>query len=138
MWKIPVSVTLENEITEEARQSRTFNIIESLPAGISDVDHWEQTVREVGFRTMRQLFTHGLELWDAQVVASYGHENTGCQWTKRGQLGLEIGTLFGKVQIKRQRLRCGHCGRWVVPLTDKLEMGSGRTTKGLRVPGRFV
>ena len=104
MWKITLSATMEDEITDEMGQPRTFNIVESIPAGITDVDQWEQVVREVGFRMMRQLFTNGLEIWDAQVVASYGLGDTSCQWVKRGKLGLEIRTLFGKVQIKRQRL----------------------------------
>lgn len=55
MW----TITLAGSVIREDGSAQTRNIQttieEPIPGGVADLDQWEETVRQVGFRSMRQL-----------------------------------------------------------------------------------
>jgi hypothetical protein len=119
-WKIKVVITLtDDEYTEEARETQV-EIEESIPEGFQNLDLWEQDVHKIGFRSMRELFRSGIELFEEKVLSEYRHKSKHCQVGKRGFRGFTVKTVFGKVRFPRQRMLCSTCGEWVIPINAVL------------------
>ncbi len=115
-WKIRVVMTLtDDEYTEGTRETQV-EIEESIPAGFQNLDKWEQDVHEIGFRSMRELFKSGIELFEERMLSEYIHKNKDCQTGRRGLRELTLKTVFGKVRFPRQRMLCSTCGEWVMSL----------------------
>ncbi len=134
-WKIRVVMTLtDDEYTEGTRETQV-EIEESIPAGFQNLDKWEQDVHEIGFRSMRELFKSGIELFEEKVLPEYIHKNKDCQTGRRGLRELTLKTVFGKVRFPRQRILCNTCGEWVIPINEALGLHDGgqeRSTTGFK------
>ena len=99
------------------------------------VDSWEQKVRGLGFQAMREMFAHGLRLFERGFLAQWTHLDGDCRLVRRGRIGVTLATVFGKVCIDRQRLFCRRCHEWTTPLNAELglhEAGASRMTVGFR------
>ncbi len=119
-WKIRVVMTLtDDEYTEGTRETQV-EIEESIPAGFQNLDKWEQDVHEIGFRSMRELFKSGIELFEEKVLSEYIHKNKDCQTGRRGLREFTLKTVFGKVRFPRQRMLCNTCQEWVIPINEAL------------------
>jgi hypothetical protein len=119
-WKIRVVMTLtDDEYTEVTRETQV-EIEESIPTGFQNLDKWEQNVHEIGFRSMRELFKSGIELFEEKVLSEYMHKNKDCQTGKRGLREFTLKTVFGKVKFPRQRMLCNTCQEWVIPINEAL------------------
>ena len=119
-WKIRVVMTLtDDEYTEGTRETQV-EIEESIPAGFQNLDKWEQDVHEIGFRSMRELFKSGIELFEEKVLCEYIHKNKDCQTGRRGLREFTLKTVFGKVRFPRQRMLCNTCQEWVIPINEAL------------------
>ena len=65
--KVKVEITLTiDEYTEDARETQV-QIEEDIPEGFQNLNAWEQNVRNIGFRSMRTLFSNGIELGSSQI-----------------------------------------------------------------------
>lgn len=119
-WKVKVVITLtDDEYTEESRETQV-EIEESIPEGFQNLDKWEQDVHQIGFRSMREFFKSGIELFEEKVLSGYIHKNRHCQLKRRGFRGFALRTVFGKVKFSRQRMLCDTCNEWVIPINEAL------------------
>ena len=109
----------DDEYTEGTRETQV-EIEESIPAGFQNLDKWEQDVHEIGFRSMRELFKSGIELFEEKVLSEYIHKNKDCQTGRRGLREFTLKTVFGKVRFPRQRMLCNTCQEWVIPINEAL------------------
>jgi len=133
MWKIQVQINLtDDEYMKEGRETQV-QIEESIPEGFQDLDKWEEDVRKVGFQAMREMFRHGIELYEEKLLSEYMHEDEECHTVRRGKLDFTLATAVGKVTFPRQRLFCETCGKWVTPLNEALGLHEEeRTTIALQ------
>ena len=120
MWKVKVEITLtDDEYTEEGKEIQV-QIEESIPDGFQDLDQWESNVHNLGFRSMRELFKQGIELFEEKILSEYTHEDGNCQTERRGFREFTLRAVFGKVTFPRQRIYCKTCGEWVIPINEAL------------------
>jgi hypothetical protein len=72
--KIEITLT-SDEYTEEAKQIQV-QIEECIPDGFQNLDKWEADVRRIGFQGMREMFRHGIELYEKHLLSEYKYLNT--------------------------------------------------------------
>lgn len=135
MWKIQIEINLtDDEYTKEGEEIQV-RIEESLPEGFKDLDNWEADVRRIGFKSMREMFRCGIELFEEKLLSEYVHKDEECHTVRRGKLDFTLASAVGKVTFPRQRLRCDTCGKWITPLNEALGLHEGekeRTTLALQ------
>ena len=134
MRRVKIEVTLVSDEESEEEHQLRFEIEEEIPGGMGDLDRWEEAVRRIGYRMMRALFRSGVGLLEQEVLRGYVHRDGGCSAVKRGKLGYEVKTVFGRVKLRRQRVYCKTCREWVTPINGVLGLdkeGRGRATRGL-------
>jgi len=120
MWKVRVEITLtDDEYTQEGKEMQV-QIEESIPDGFQNLDQWESNVHNLGFRSMRELFKQGIELFEEKILSEYTHKDESCQIERRGFREFTLRTVFGKVTFPRQRMYCETCGEWVIPVNKAL------------------
>src|SRR4030042_4006047 len=137
MWKVKVEITIS---CDDENEKIDAQIEESIPSGFQSLDKWEQCVRDVGFRAMRQLFKDGIELYQEDILFSHSEEHDDNhhddhQMVRCGHRELTLRTVFGKVRLPRQRMFCKKCGRWLIPINDSLGLhkeDNERATKGFK------
>jgi len=120
MLRMQITINLtDDEYTGEGKEIQV-QIEESLPGGLKDLDDWEAHVRKMGFQTMREMFRHGIELYEKKLLSQYVHSGEQCQTQNRGKRDFTLSTVFGKVTFPRQRVHCKTCKQWVTPLNEAL------------------
>jgi len=118
--KIKVEITLTiDEYTEDARETQV-QIEEHIPEGFQSLDAWEQNVRNIGFRSMRTLFSSGIELYEEKILSEYIHKDSDCHTVKRGLWEFTLKTALGKVRFLRRRVFCNTCNQWITPIDKAL------------------
>ena len=118
--KIKVEITLTiDEYTKDARKTQV-QIEEHIPEGFQSLDAWEQNVRNIGFRSMRMLFSNGIELYEEKMLSEYIHKDSDCHTIKRGLREFTLKTAFGKVKFPRRRVFCKTCNQWITPIDKAL------------------
>lgn len=120
MWKVKVEITLTDDEYKKEGKEMQVQIEESIPDGFQSLDRWESNVRNLGFRSMRELFKQGIELFEEKILSEYTHKGESCQTERRGFREFTLRTVFGKVTFPRQRMHCNLCGEWVIPINDAL------------------
>ena len=120
MWKVKVEITLtDDDYTKEGKEIQV-QIEETIPDGFQNLDQWESNVHQLGFRSMRELFKQGIELFEERILSEYTHQDGNCQTERRGFREFALRAVFGKVTFPRQRIYCKTCGEWVIPLNEAL------------------
>ncbi len=101
MWKVNIEVTISSdEDTKEENKIQVENE-ESIPDGFQNLDKWEQCVRNVGFKSMRELFKNGIGLHEEKVLSEYTHckeikNDKSCHMVRCGQREFTLKTAFLK------------------------------------------
>ena len=70
MWTIEHRVRLKNDETPE--EVVDFTVTDHMDEW-SGLDHWEQKVRDVGFRAMRKTVAGGLRLREHTLLRTWTH-----------------------------------------------------------------
>ena len=120
--KVKVTITLTDDDHTRENEEMQVEIEETIPGGFQNLDQWERHVHSIGFRSMREMFRGGIELFEREVLSGYTHRDEHCQTSKRGYRDFTVRTVFGRVRFPRQRLLCQTCGEWVIPLNDALRL----------------
>ena len=132
MWTIEHRVRLKNDETPE--EVVDFTVTDHMDEW-SGLDHWEQKVRDVGFRAMRKTVAGGLHLREHALLRTWTHLDDDCHVVRRGRIPVELTSTVGKVRVHRQRLFCKRCREWITPLNEELDLhghGNGRLTRSFR------
>ena len=132
MWTIEHRVRLKNDETPE--EVVDFTVTDHMDEW-SGLDHWEQKVRDVGFRAMRKMVAGGLRLREHTLLRTWTHLDSDCHLVRRGRIPVELTSTVGKVRVNRQRLFCKRCREWITPLNEELDLhghGNGRLTRSFR------
>lgn len=134
MWKVKIEITISSDDDTKEEKKIQVQIEESIPAGFQNLDKWEQCVRNVGFKCMRELFKNGIGLHEEKVLSEYGHykeieNDKSCHMVRCGQREFTLKTAFGEVRFPRQRMFCKTCGKWLIPLNDALGLHDDENEK---------
>ena len=132
MWTIEHRVRLKNDETPE--EVVDFTVTDHMDEW-SGLGHWEQKVRDVGFRAMRKMVAGGLRLREHTLLRTWTHLDSDCHLVRRGRIPVELTSTVGKVRVNRQRLFCKRCREWITPLNEELDLhghGNGRLTRSFR------
>ena len=132
MWTMEHRVRLKNDETPE--EVVDFTVTDHMDEW-SGLGHWEQKVRDVGFRAMRKMVAGGLRLREHTLLRTWTHLDSDCHLVRRGRIPVELTSTVGKVRVNRQRLFCKRCREWITPLNEELDLhghGNGRLTRSFR------
>ena len=132
MWTIEHRVRLQND--EIPGEVVDFTVTDHIDEW-SGLGHWEQKVRDVGFRAMRKMVAGGLRLREHTPLRTWTHLDSDCHLVRRGRIPVELTSTVGKVRVHRQRLFCKRCREWITPLNEELDLhghGNGRLTRSFR------
>ena len=132
MWTIEHRVRLQND--EIPGEVVDFTVTDHIDEW-SGLGHWEQKVRDVGFRAMRKMVAGGLRLREHTLLRRWTHLDSDCHLVRRGRIPVELTSTVGKVRVHRQRLFCKRCREWITPLNEELDLhghGNGRLTRSFR------
>ncbi len=132
MWTMEHRVRLQND--EIPGEVVDFTVTDHMDEW-SGLGHWEQKVRDVGFRAMRKMVAGGLHLREHTLLRTWTHLGDDCHLVRRGRIPVELTSTVGKVRVDRQRLFCKQCKEWVTPLNEELDLhghGNGRLTRSFR------
>ena len=132
MWTIEHRVRLQND--EIPGEVVDFTVTDHIDEW-SGLGHWEQKVRDVGFRAMRKTVAGGLRLREHTLLRTWTHLDSDCHLVRRGRIPVELTSTVGKVRVNRQRLFCKRCREWITPLNEELDLhghGNGRLTRSFR------
>ncbi len=132
MWTIEHRVRLQND--EIPGEVVDFTVTDHIDEW-SGLGHWEQKVRDVGFRAMRKMVAGGLRLREHTLLRTWTHLDSDCHLVRRGRIPVELTSTVGKVRVHLQRLFCKRCREWITPLNEELDLhghGNGRLTRSFR------
>jgi len=139
MWKVNIEITISSDDDTKEEKKIQVQIEESIPNGFQNLDKWEQCVRNVGFKSMRELFKNGIGLHEEKVLSEYTHckeikndkhcYDKSCHMVRCGQREFTLKTAFGEVRFPRQRMFCKTCGKWLIPLNDALGLHDDENEK---------
>jgi len=132
VWTIEHRVRLQND--EIPGEVVDFTVTDHIDEW-SGLGHWEQKVRDVGFRAMRKMVAGGLRLREHTLLRTWTHLDSDCHLVRRGRIPVELISTVGKVRVNRQRLFCKRCREWITPLNEELDLhghGNGRLTRSFR------
>ena len=116
--KVKIGITLTSDEYTKGSREIQVQIEESIPEGFQDLGKWEQDVRKIGFKSMRELFKGGIELYEEKILSEYTHKSKHCHLVKRGTRAFTLKTVVGGVRYPRQRMYCRTCNQWVIPLNE--------------------
>ena len=132
MWTMEHRVRLQND--DIPGEVVDFTVTDHIDEW-SGLGHWEQKVRDVGFRAMRKMVAGGLRLREHTLLRTWTHLDSDCHLVRRGRIPVELTSTVGKVRVNRQRLFCKRCREWITPLNEELDLhghGNGRLTRSFR------
>jgi len=132
VWTIEHRVRLQND--EIPGEVVDFTVTDHIDEW-SGLGHWEQKVRDVGFRAMRKMVAGGLRLREHTLLRTWTHLDSDCHLVRRGRIPVELTSTVGKVRVHLQRLFCKRCREWITPLNEELDLhghGNGRLTRSFR------
>ena len=82
MWTMQFSVRLQcDEAPEEVVEITVTEYMDEWPG----LEQWEQNVRDVGFRAMREMLAGGFQLREHTLLRTWTHRDDDCQLARHGR-----------------------------------------------------